>query len=130
MKFIVNRYNSDHGSFSPKATMGEILRADTFEHVAHSIEPLKCVPLGVYDYVMYNSPKNKCIVPLLINVPGFSMIEWHIGNYLKDTKGCLLPGLCINSNVPMVIHSAKAFERIIKLINNEPQTIEYRVLNV
>lgn len=50
------------------------------------------IPTGRYKVTSYFSPKHNAIVPLVNDVPGFEGIEIHIGNYAKDTDGCLLLG--------------------------------------
>lgn len=36
------------------------------------------------------------ILPLLLNVKGFSGIRWHTGNKPQDTEGCQLPGRAVD----------------------------------
>lgn len=50
------------------------------------------IPLGTYGVTKYFSIKNNRTVPLLVNVKGFSYVEIHVGNFPKDTDGCLLLG--------------------------------------
>lgn len=50
------------------------------------------IPTGRYRISMYNSPRQKEAVPLLQAVPHFSMVEIHVGNFPKDTQGCILVG--------------------------------------
>lgn len=50
-----------------------------------------CIPCGEYRAMWYDSP-SKGRVLQLVNVPGRSMIELHVGNYVKDTEGCILVG--------------------------------------
>lgn len=50
------------------------------------------IPTGTYNIVKYFSPSHNEYLPLLEHVPGFAGIEIHVGNYIKDTDGCLLPG--------------------------------------
>jgi hypothetical protein len=49
------------------------------------------IPTGTYNVSLYDSPKHGR-VPLLHNVKGFDMIEIHVGNFPKDSLGCLLLG--------------------------------------
>ena len=57
---------------------------------------ISCILEGIYDVIKYDSPKKGKIF-LLLNVPGRSAVEMHIGNYAAgkkiDTQGCILPGL-------------------------------------
>ena len=50
------------------------------------------VPVGTYTCQRRLSPKFGFDVFELLNVPGHSYIEIHIGNYNKDTDGCILLG--------------------------------------
>ena len=60
------------------------------------------IPCGTYDLTLsvqspkyrYRWPYNcyKGCVPRLLNVPGFDGILIHIGNFAKDTLGCILVG--------------------------------------
>lgn len=49
------------------------------------------IPRGKYDIVMYTSRKHGR-VPLLLDVPQFSGILIHTGNYPHHTRGCILVG--------------------------------------
>lgn len=50
------------------------------------------IPCGRYRVSLYNSPSQKEEVALLADVPHFSMVEIHVGNFPKDTRGCILVG--------------------------------------
>lgn len=65
------------------------------------------IPTGRYKIVLTYSPRFKKILPELLNVIGFAGIRIHVGNYPKDTEGCLLPGTL--PTVDCVLHSKKAF---------------------
>lgn len=52
----------------------------------------RAIPEGTYKVTIRYSPEHKRNVPHVEDVPGFSEIEIHIGNFPKDTKGCLLLG--------------------------------------
>lgn len=71
----------------------------------------------------------------LDNVPGFEYIYIHIGNFVKDTHGCLLPGLYSVYNEKTkafeVRNSTKAYWKIYplitkKMLNNENVFIEIK----
>src|SRR4051812_7941114 len=49
------------------------------------------IPEGTYKVTLYDSPKNKCQVPL-INVPGRSFIEIHSANWEYQLEGCIAVG--------------------------------------
>lgn len=49
------------------------------------------IPEGTYKVSLYNSPKNKCQVPLL-HVPGREFIEIHPANFEHQLEGCIAVG--------------------------------------
>ena len=51
-----------------------------------------CIPEGTYDLLLQYSLHFNCTTPHLQNVPGFSEIEIHWGNFPKDTEGCTIVG--------------------------------------
>lgn len=68
--------------------------------ICYTLEPpwmnneqfVSCIPPGVYRAVWQKSPGHGWCYGLL-NVPGRTEILFHAGNYLRDTEGCILPGL-------------------------------------
>ena len=52
-----------------------------------------CIPYGTYQITVNHSPRFKRMLPLLLNVPGFSGIRIHAGNTVKDSEGCILVGI-------------------------------------
>lgn len=94
-------------------TLGKLYVNDAF-HCFTLEPPLRkfrsskpyAVPVGVYDLALnvvspkyrFRSPYNKYkgCVPRLLNVPNFEGILIHIGNFPKDTKGCILVGYSHN----------------------------------
>jgi len=51
------------------------------------------IPSGLYRVVMTPSVRfHGKVLPLLMEVPGFSGIRIHPGNSAADTEGCILPG--------------------------------------
>lgn len=55
----------------------------------------------------YASIGNK--LPRLLNVKGFSGILIHIGNYVKDTEGCILVGSSCNRTSGTISNSGNTF---------------------
>jgi hypothetical protein len=82
------------------------------------------IPTGRYKAKRYQSPRLKCLVFLLENVPGFSMVEIHIGNLTKHTKACVLVGDAyepILNGAKMedgIAYSKKAFFDLLAAIGN------------
>lgn len=88
------------------------------------------IPYGTYKVIMHWSPKFGRTLPLLLDVPHFEGVLIHVGNYAKDTYGCILVGeyhsgdmLC-NSKV----YETKLSERISEAISSgEEVTIEIAI---
>lgn len=57
------------------------------------IQDQTAIPTGRFQVVSYFSPKHNMNVPLLLGVPGYGFVEIHVGNFAKDTDGCLLLGM-------------------------------------
>jgi hypothetical protein len=59
---------------------------------------ISCIPAGIYECERYKSPKRGYVVFLLKNVPDRDFVEIHIGNFPKDTDGCILIGMSFMSD--------------------------------
>ena len=84
--------------FSPYSTIGELLidgihECWTLEPVSTSadVKP-RAIPEGTYELIRRASKEHGRDVPGVVNVPGFSDVEIHWGNFPRDTKACLLVG--------------------------------------
>jgi hypothetical protein len=76
------------------------------------------VAAGTYTCKRYFSPEHGYDVFVLQNVPAFqgqpvTYIELHIGNYLKDSKGCILLGL--KKGAGMIEDSRVAFDQFMEI---------------
>ena len=56
------------------------------------------IPVGEYEVKLTFSGRFQKILPILLNVPGFSGIRIHAGNTKEDTEGCILLGLGVAGN--------------------------------
>jgi hypothetical protein len=110
----------DRTFYSIHSTIGvlyvdDVIECLTLEDVARAegvkIPNETCIPPGRYRIVVNWSPKHKCSMPYLVDVPGFSFIMIHQGNYPENTSGCLLVG---TEKAPdKVLHSDDAFNKLI-----------------
>ena len=107
------------GTFSSMSIGGEL--------VFFVIEPWKnqnrdfasCIPAQVYACEKVLSNRFGYETFNVLDVPGRENIIFHHGNVLKDTEGCLLPGLGIGypyTGVRGVINSKNAMKKMMKLL--------------
>lgn len=75
------------------------------------------IPTGHYVINITYSPKYKRMMPLLLDVKGFSGIRIHSGNTAKDTEGCLIVGK--NKQVGMVLESRDTYQRLFEMMQGE-----------
>lgn len=50
------------------------------------------IPEGTYEIIMTFSARFKKVMPILLNVPGYSGIRIHSGSKPEHTEGCILLG--------------------------------------
>lgn len=59
---------------------------------AEKVPGRTAIPVGRYPLVITESPKFKRLLPLVMNVPGFTGVRIHTGNDEHDTEGCPVVG--------------------------------------
>ena len=104
--------------FSTISTQGELLIDGN--HFCYTLEPPyktdgskpRAIPEGTYPLTIRWSPEFNKHVPHVENVPGFTAIEQHIGNFPRDTKGCTLVGLLRGPDPNFIGQSLMAFTRL------------------
>lgn len=106
------------------------VKSKTQEFECFSLEPSilsakPCIPEGTYKLKKYFSNKFCENVLLLEDVPERSYIEIHVGNFAKDTRGCILPGRCIKivGKERSVGESRLAFHRIMKAFEEDGEGV-------
>ena len=107
--------------FTGKSTMGE-LWVDG-ERFCYTLEPEtrqdavkpRAIAEGVYGVEIGWSARHQRMIPIVEGVPGFAGIEIHVGNFPRDTEGCLLVGK--SKGEDEVGESAAAFSELFALID-------------
>jgi hypothetical protein len=122
VKLVVQR-----DTFTANSTTGELSIDGVFE--CFTLEPRSdrsqgkpyCIPPGTYPILLQMSERFQMLTPHLQDVPGFTEIEIHPGNYPPDTEGCTLVGA--TSGTDMVGSSRLAFEALMAKLNSATDAI-------
>lgn len=89
------------------------------EILKNKVKGQTAIPTGHYVINITYSPKYKRMMPLLLDVKGFSGIRIHSGNTAKDTEGCLIVGK--NKKVGMVLESRDTYKRLFKMMEGQEE---------
>ena len=106
--------------YTDESTCGRLLVDG--EMFCYTMEPRKdqsrgkpyCIPQGAYTVILQPSPRFHMSTPHLLDVPGFSNIEIHPGNFPKDTEGCILVGS--EHQEDMITGSRATFDKLMQQI--------------
>ena len=115
--------------FTANSTVGEMSLNGAF--FCYTLEPRAdqsqgkpyCIPAGQYSVTLQMSARFQMITPHVMNVPGFSEIEIHPGNYPKDTEGCCLVGSTRETD--FVGNSRATFAQLMPQLQAGPISITY-----
>lgn len=86
------------------------------------------IPAGRYAIIMTYSPKFKCRMPLLCNVPHFQGIRIHWGVDENSTEGCVIVG--DNKIVGKVVNSRARYNELSARIDNTLNRGEYVYIDI
>ena len=77
-----------------------------------------CIPLGNYEIKRHIRPSGQPSI-LLLDVPRRTEILFHPGNTLRDTQGCILPGMDyeVTSEIARVFSSAEAMDDLLGVVH-------------
>jgi len=93
-----------------------------------NISLISCIPADIYDLEWFESSKYGRTLRVK-NVPKRYNIEFHWGNLLDDTEGCILPGERFGtlSSKRGVLNSLKAFRSFLYAMDDgQNNTLEIR----
>lgn len=118
MKILLKRLHK-----TDKSTIGELyvdgkLECYTLEDVERQEKVFgkTAIPKGTYEVIMTMSNRFKKMMPLLLNVEGFTGVRIHSGNKAEDTEGCILLGQ--TRSIDFIGNSRKAIEKFYPKIKN------------
>jgi hypothetical protein len=124
------RLTVQRDTFTENSTTGEMLVDGAF--FCYTLEPRSdqsggkpyCIPAGTYSVTLSYSTHNAMVVPHVNDVPGFTEIEIHPGNFPSDTEGCCLVGE--TRGVDVLGSSRIVFESLmVKLQTDDEITVTY-----
>ena len=130
MKIVISR------RYRPNETTGKLIVFDQDNKVCELVTlelpdrgnqiNCSCIPEGTYTINKITRPNGKPAF-LLLDVPGRSSIEIHVGNYTSDILGCILPGLYLfdlNSDGELdIAESNHAMEKLLNVLPDESTLI-------
>lgn len=77
---------------------------------------ISCIPAGSYNCKPYSSVRYNNVYQV-DDVPNRGYILIHIGNFLKDTEGCLMPCMGFDfQKIPMGTSSTNAMNKLREII--------------
>ncbi len=101
-----------------KLSVDGVYQCETLEDVVRppgvKIYGHTAIPAGEYGVLVTMSPRFQRLLPLLLDVPGFSGVRIHPGNTDADTEGCILVGRGRERNI--VTDSRAAFGPLLNAI--------------
>lgn len=80
------------------------------------------IPVGTYAVEVTYFYRDQMYTPLLDNVPGFSGVRIHVGNFPSNTEGCILVGN--QAGQDEVLDSRVAFDALMEKVNAARQRNE------
>lgn len=124
MKLVLKREPTKHNTTIGELWVNGIRFCATLEDAIRevpgkSVEEWKiyketAIPQGKYEIIVNWSQRFQRLMPLLLNVPGFTGIRIHAGNNIYNTAGCILVGYERLDN--SLSHSKAAFTDLFSLI--------------
>jgi translation elongation factor EF-4 len=107
-----------------------LIKSDPVDKINLEKKRGKCaIPYGTYTVNFVYSARFKRVVPILIDVPGFSGIEIHVGNSSADSMGCLLVGLDNKKGEDNLIFSKVALDLLMKYLNDGVEEVILITIN-
>ena len=75
-----------------------------------------CIPPGIFPVTIQWSDRWQKPVPHILNVPGRTAIEWHPGNWPRNTDGCGLIGKDFGDQPDYVSQSDASFTALMAIL--------------
>lgn len=115
---------------SSMGTFGVLLHGSKW--LCHTLEPADCsgrkncgVTSGIYQLIMEYSPKFGVLLPTIV-APEREGLRFHAGNFVRETRGCVLVGNLRNCS--SLLLSRLALDKVITYISTHNIT-KLKVVN-
>jgi hypothetical protein len=115
MELLLQRDSYTTLSTQGKLSKEGVFLAETLELPKKDGLPGSAIPAGRYRITVAFSPHFQRRMPLLVGIPNRSEIEMHWGDYVEDTRGCILMGLTRGANA--IYRTRDAFAEVFPLID-------------
>lgn len=126
--------------FLPTHTAGELYVGHEFECFtledvvrpagAPKVYGQTAISAGAYSVIIDQSKRFGRLLPLLLNVVGFTGVRIHPGNVATDTDGCILTGMQYDESTGRVTESRKAFDALFaKMLAASPAAISIEIVD-
>jgi hypothetical protein len=119
MELLLQRDSYTTLSTQGKLSKEGVFLAETLELPKKDGLPGSAIPAGRYRVTVAFSPHFQRRMPLLVGIPNRSEIEMHWGDYVEDTRGCILMGL--TRGVNSIYRTRDAFAIVFPLIDESDQ---------
>ena len=111
---------------SESSTTGELLIDGKF--FCYTLEDVEreakifgvtAIPKGEYKVALTLSPRFKQVLPLLLDVPGYTGVRIHSGNTADDTEGCILVGDRVGKG--FLYNSRNTLKKLLERLENQKE---------
>lgn len=133
MKLLLNRIYKGKDYTIGKLFIGNKYFCDTLEDTVRTdgmkVYGKTAIPAGTYKVKLTESPRFRCLMPLICDVPNFIGVRIHSGNVAEDTDGCVLVGF--NKVKGKVINSRETFGKLLSLMywaERKGETFEIEII--
>jgi hypothetical protein len=120
MNITIERQWFTENSTCGQLSLDTIFQCFTLEPPVRATKPY-CIPAGTYKVTLQLSPRFGFLTPHVLNVPNFTEIEIHPGNYPGNTEGCCLVGQ--SHELDFVGSSRAAFDALMPALRTDPDNI-------